>query len=271
MPSSEPFGQDGPVWTVVGSGTLLPSRDRGSPAHLLEAGGEVFLLDCGPGTVHGLARWGCPWMAVTRVWISHFHVDHIGDLPGLAWAWKHGGRRRPEVPLELLGPPGMLEVWAGLAAAFGDWMAAPGGPVRVREMTGTDPVPLSGGLVVAVLDTPHTPESRALRLTSPEDGWTVVYTGDTGATPDLVPFMEGADLVVAACARPDPPGEVPHLTPGALGPLLEAAGVRRVVTTHAYPELPPSAVPDLLRDAGYTGRTTVGRDGLRIPLRATES
>ncbi|TVP76357.1 MAG: ribonuclease Z [Gemmatimonadales bacterium] len=268
---SPPPSASVPHWTVVGSGTLLPHGDRGSPAHLLEWGGEALLLDCGPGTVHGLARAGCPWREVRRIWVSHFHPDHLADLPGLAWAWAHGGRSDPLRPVELLGPPGLLERWNGMVRAFGGWMASPGGPLLVREVEPGASMALSEALVMETLGTTHTEESQAVRFREPGGHRSVVYTSDTGSTPSLVPFMEGASLVVAACARPDPPGDIPHLTPGTLAPLLEEAGVGLVVTTHAYPELPARKVPDLLKKAGYTGQAVVAHDGLRLPVPTFEA
>src|SRR5438552_11633053 len=95
---------------TVGTGTVSPSATRSSPAHWVEVrGGEGrggvekdgegregipspsfpiplhpsppvrLLMDCGAGTIHGLARFGLPWLEITHIVITHFHTDHIGE------------------------------------------------------------------------------------------------------------------------------------------------------------------------------------------------
>ena len=67
--------------TILGSGTATPSGRRASSGYWLDAGDARLRLDCGAGTVHAMARWGLPWEALTHQWVSHFHVDHAGELP----------------------------------------------------------------------------------------------------------------------------------------------------------------------------------------------
>ena len=86
--------------TVLGSGTLLPNGERASPAHLVQGRGFALLLDCGSGAVHRLGSLGGVWQDLTHVAITHFHGDHVGDLPALLWAVKHG-----------LDRPLILSVW----------------------------------------------------------------------------------------------------------------------------------------------------------------
>lgn len=269
-PGPEPERGAGTRWVVVGSGTLRPDGDRGSPAHLVETPAGSLLLDCGPGTVHGLARAGCDWRGIRAIWISHFHTDHMGDLPGLMWAWAHEGRTDPEVPVMVVGPRGLEARWAAMARAFGSHMNTPGSPLRVQEVEPEEVVELPGlGLELQTRASLHTAESMAVRILDPRAGWSTVYTSDTAAFDGLGRLVQGADLVVAACALPDPPDEVPHLTPETLARVLDGRNVPMVVTTHAYPDLDPAAVPDLLRRAGYTGRAVHGSDGFRIPLGAS--
>ena len=77
-------------FTVVGCGTVVPEADRSCSAYLLETDAARVLLDCGPGTVRSLARVRVDWTAITDVWISHFHTDHIGDIPALLFSLKWG-------------------------------------------------------------------------------------------------------------------------------------------------------------------------------------
>src|SRR5438094_5913719 len=76
--------------TVLGSGTCAPSAERCSSGYLVEAGELTVRLDCGAGTAHALARLGCDWEAVTHQFVSHFHIDHVGELPHFLFALKWG-------------------------------------------------------------------------------------------------------------------------------------------------------------------------------------
>ena len=93
---------------TVGTGTVAPSASRGSPAHWVECGGVRLLMDCGAGTMHRLARFGLGWERVTHVVLTHFHVDHVGELPALLFALRHATERSD--PLVVLGPVGTVRL-----------------------------------------------------------------------------------------------------------------------------------------------------------------
>lgn len=260
--------------TVLGSGTLLPSRSRHSSAYLLEAAGRTFLLDCGSGTVHGFDRYGIDWTAIDGVVFSHYHTDHLGDLPALLFALKHGVRPPRTRPLPLLGPPGLRFRLRALARAFGESMEAPGFPLPVEELAkdGSRRFPGSGEQGEGEIDlafhpTPHTESSVAHRWSAA--GRTVAYTGDTGPVgSELASFLSGADVLVAETSLPDDMQKENHLTPGSVAELARAATPRLLVTTHVYPPLEPDEVPRLVAEAGYGGRVEAAADGLVVEVGA---
>ena len=122
--------------TIVGAGTLVPSAQRGSAAHHLKADGVSLLMDCGPGTLHGLAAHGVEWEGLTHLAISHFHNDHLGDIPALFFALKYGTAQPRAAPLTLLGPHGLWDVLRRLADALGEHVLHPGFDVDVVELDG---------------------------------------------------------------------------------------------------------------------------------------
>jgi ribonuclease BN (tRNA processing enzyme) len=250
--------------TILGSGTLLPDDARRSPAHLVEAARFRLLLDCGSGTVHGMARDEVAWRDLTHVAVSHFHTDHTGDLAPLLWALRHGAEGR-EAPLVLLGPPGMARLVRALAEAHGEFVLDPGFPVEVVELARHDRyVDGDAGLDLRTHPARHTEEAVAFRVAA--EGLSMGYTGDTGPHPPLGVFFRGVDLLVAECAvRDDRELEI-HLSPRSVAALLRDARPGVAVLTHLYPELDPGRVADLVRDAGFTGEVRVARDGLRIHL-----
>jgi ribonuclease BN (tRNA processing enzyme) len=250
--------------TVVGSGTAAPEPERVCAAFLVETRETRVLLDCGPGAVHHLARFRLPWSRVDHLVVSHFHNDHIGDVPMLLFALKWGTEERRTAPLTIWGPAGTAERLEGMAAVFGDHVADPGFPVAVRELEPGDTAGL-GDLALAAAPTPHTPESLAFRLRS-AGGATVGYTGDTGPSDEVARFLEGVDLLVAECSVPDEDAMEIHLTPATLAAMARTATPGQLLVTHVYPKLARQDVLGLVAAAGWAGRTRRAEDGLALEL-----
>ena len=280
---------------MIGSGTLVPSASRSSPCCLLEGADRAapdraapdrtdaapepadaaapdptgarprVLLDVGPGAVHGLARHGKPWWAVTHVVISHYHTDHFGDLPHLLFALKSASPTPRKRPLHVLGPPGLADRAKALRAAHGDFIVDPGFQVAYHELPRdgrwTD---RAAGLALHFAPTPHADHSVAVRVEL--DGAALGCTGDTGPEPALGPFFRDVDVLVAECAYGDPPPAPGHLTPRSAAALAGAARPGTLVLVHVYPPLEPSATPGLVRAAGYEGATVAAEDGDRFRL-----
>ena len=104
--------------TVVGSGTVVPSPDRVCASYFVANGDLRILLDCGPGALHHMARFAVPWSGLTHVVLSHFHNDHIGDLPILLFALKYGLPEPRREPLTIVGPVGTSDLLQRLANAW---------------------------------------------------------------------------------------------------------------------------------------------------------
>lgn len=252
--------------TVVGCGTVVPEPDRGCSAYFVEHGSTRALLDCGPGAVQGLARLGLPWQGLTHLLLTHFHSDHVGALPGLFFAFRHGIISPRVEGLEVWGPAGTRDLFHGLAATLGEFVLDPGFEVRVRELVPGSRVHL-GDLVVSSRSVPHTPESVALRLEAADTGTVVVYTGDTGPDENLAEFSRGAGLLLAECSLPDDLVGDNHLSPSRLARLATRSDARRLVATHIYPQFRLSAdVASLVAEAGFQGPIDLAREGLTIDL-----
>lgn len=248
-------------YVAVGTGTVVPEGDRGMAAHFVAVGSRRVLLDCGPGTVQGLARHGLPWERLTDLCLTHFHPDHVGALSGLFFSLKHGtGPGRGDLGLTVRGPPGTRGLFERLASAVGDHVLDPGFPVEVREGEPGEGAELGDGLRMRVHPTPHTEESRALRLEA--EGRAVGYTGDTGPEPTLESFFDGVDLLVAECSLTDEEVGANHLSPDRVARLARGARPELLALTHIYPHVRETKdVRALVRAAGWTGAVEVARDG----------
>jgi ribonuclease Z len=94
---------------IIACGTGMPASRHGQAAScwLIETGnGGKYLMDLGTGSVANLAALMIPYQYLDKVFLSHLHTDHMGDLASL-WAggWTAG---RPG-PLQIWGPSGKEE------------------------------------------------------------------------------------------------------------------------------------------------------------------
>jgi ribonuclease BN (tRNA processing enzyme) len=248
---------------TVGTGTVVPDPKRASACHWVQHEGTRVIVDCGAGALQGLARAGLPWGEVDHLIISHFHADHIGEIPSLVFALCHGLEVARVAPLQVWGPLGTRRLFEAWAAALGSWLVEPGFGLQIHEMRPGAPVQI-GTLHVDAAETPHTDESVALRIEA--GGAALGYTGDTGPDEALAGFFRGVDLLLAECSLPEDLVADNHLSPERLARLAQAAGVERVAVTHVYPQLHRLDVPDLIRRAGYTGQIIMARDGLDLEV-----
>jgi ribonuclease BN (tRNA processing enzyme) len=256
----------GARFTTLGTGTVALSGERSCAGYLYEADDVRLLLDCGSGITRRLAELGVAWSGITHVALTHFHIDHHGDLPTLVFAWKYGQLPPRSAPLHLIGPSGTASLLERLAAAYGDWLRDPGFPIELREIAPGEAVELSGTVRLSAQKVPHTAESVAYCIE--RGNGRVVYTGDTGPDDALGDWARECDLLVCECSLPSSMAIKEHLTPEQCGALAARANPRHVVLTHFYP---PVEIVDIRALVGekFSGPVTLARDGWSIDLPST--
>jgi ribonuclease BN (tRNA processing enzyme) len=247
--------------TILGSGTLVPSGSRNSAGYFVELPDARVMLDCGAGTVHALERYGLPWEQMTHLFISHFHVDHAGELASLLFAFRHGMKTNRVEPFTITGPRGLDRVIEGLKLAYGASLFETKFPVIVRMIDPGDSIELGSGSTLSVARTPHTRESLAVKIES--GGHTLCYTGDTNYDGELARFFHKADLLISECSFREPHDGVPHLSVSEVARLAARAGVARLIVTHFYFEVDEVELKNEL-ERGYAGEVFIGRDGMSV-------
>jgi ribonuclease Z len=70
-------------FTVFGSGSQVPTRNRNHNGYLLRFDGEGLLFDPGEGTQRQFIFARVAPTVVNRIFITHFHGDHCLGLPGM--------------------------------------------------------------------------------------------------------------------------------------------------------------------------------------------
>lgn len=85
----------------LGTGSGVPTLQRGQPAILLNYGGDYILFDCGEGCQLALQKAKISPMKIKRICISHWHADHFSGLLPLIETMHLFGRKEK---LEICGP-----------------------------------------------------------------------------------------------------------------------------------------------------------------------
>lgn len=255
------------VLTVLGSGTLLPSATRSSPAHHLAAGSARILLDAGTGTVHGLARGGLDWRRLTHVVLTHFHTDHIADVAPLMQALDKGIWPRRTASLTILGPPGVSTLLHALAQVHGEHVVDPAFPLRIVELPrGGEYHDEAEGFALRTAPAHHTEEAISVLVRGP---WGALgYTGDTGPSDAVAEGLSGSDVLIAECGQDDPPQGDTHLSPTGVAALAGAVRPALLLVTHVRPPLQPEEAVAAI-GARYWGRVLAAHDGLRVRISPT--
>ena len=249
---------------ALGTGTVALSPNRGCAGYLVEAGDVRLLIDCGSGVTRRLAELGIEWQSITHIALTHFHLDHYSDIPTLLYAFRYGMLPVRSAPLEIIGPIGTKALFDKLAGVYGEFMTRPVFPQTIREIEPgatfdlpTVPPPHLPTRLSA-FKVPHTPESVAYSIAFGRRR--LVYTGDTGVSPELGEWAKGCDLLVAECSLPTAMAIPEHLTPEQVGELGRAAQPGMLALTHFYPPVEQVDIQEQVRRS-YAGPLTLAHDG----------
>jgi ribonuclease BN (tRNA processing enzyme) len=211
--------------TVVGCAGSAPGPASAASCYLVEHDGFRLLLDLGNGAFGALQALADP-ATIDALFLSHLHADHCLDVAPFV-VWHRYSGRAPSRHLPLYAP---VAAERRLALAYDD----DGEPLTDVF----DFVPVGAGrlelgpFAAELARTAHPVECYAIRLTA--GGRSLVYTGDTGASPAVVELARGADVLLAEAAHPDVPDLPPalHLTGREAGEHAVAADVDRLLLTH---------------------------------------
>ena len=285
---------------LCGSGSPMADPTRSGPCVAVVAGGDLFVVDSGPGSTRNLLLMNLPPPRVSDVFLTHYHSDHIGDLGELMLQrWAAGAAK---APLPIHGPPGLEPVVNGFQQAYGpdrgyriahhgETVAPPSGFGGTPHAFAADPnapdvlVLEKPGLKVWAFPASHHPVEGAVGYRFEYKGRSVVISGDTGPSERLVRAAKGADLLLHEGLAPNLVADQRaaalaagrenyarifhdilsyHTPPEVAAREAKDAGVKALMFYHVIPPLPVKALegPFLGRSrAIFDGPLKVGHDG----------
>jgi ribonuclease Z len=221
--------------TILGSGTMMPTKWRFPSSFLLEANGKKILLDCGHETMARLTEIGVDPRDIDIIFISHFHTDHFGDCFNLVHArfvgdWYENNKKHKN--LVIVGPATIQEkfkLWRKI------YWPEPDERYPIEFYEGNTSYQL-GDIHLETYPIVHVPwfESIGIRMTIGNK--TVVYPGDVGSKHDFDDLT--AKCKDADCLLIEPGNEKStpnHFTLEQIKELAEKASVKNVVLIHFKP------------------------------------
>jgi ribonuclease Z len=275
------------------------------------AGNDLFVIDAGSRAAGTLGATGLPVGQIRAIFLTHFHSDHIDGLGELMMnRWVMGAN---ETPVPVYGPQGVERVLAGLKEAYaldtgyriahhGEDVAPPSGaggtPIALDlpEEPGARTVVLEkGDLKVIAFNVDHAPIHPAVAYRFEYKGRSVVISGDTAPSEEVVEHAQGVDVLVhealqremvmamheeARTGGMDKRAKIlrdiqdNHTSPQEAAEIAQKAGAKYLLLYHVVPPIPPFMARVYLgnADTAFDGTIHLGQDGdlLSLPAGSTQ-
>jgi ribonuclease Z len=178
--------------------------DKAGISTLVEAGGERLLFDAGRGFMQRLVQAGFPMNAVSKLFLTHLHSDHVIGVPDLMLTpWSAAPERR--VPLEVWGPDGTRDMIRHLEEAFAfdihmrrdvDESFSRDGIRMVAQDVKPGKVYEKNGVTVTAFFVSHGLVKPSYGYRVDYAGRSVALSGDTSPSDNLVAVCKGVDVLI---------------------------------------------------------------------------
>jgi ribonuclease BN (tRNA processing enzyme) len=266
-----------------------PRKASSAPAQVIVANGTAYVIDCGNGVARQLALADVPLSTLRHIFLTHHHSDHNADYGNLIWlAWCAGLRTR----VDGWGPPPLEKMTklffemnaCDIELRIADEDRVPLLPlVHVHEVSAGGPVMQDENLTVTAILVDHPPVVPAFAYRFDAGDRSIVISGDTLPSDNLIRLAEGADVLVHEAlyvpaidrlvARvPNAPALkrsiLSHHTPvEEAGRVARAAGVKKLVLSHFVPSDDPAVTDQMWLEGAsvhFRGEVILGKDLLEL-------
>ena len=260
-PTEAAAGQRTRLILLGTAGGPRPRKRRSGSAQAIVIGDKIFVIDCGDGVARQMVLAGLPLRQLRHVFITHHHSDHNVDLgPLLQLAWISG----LVTPVDCWGPPpisSMIEDYLryqehDIQLRIRDEGRVPLAPlIRGHDMDGGGPIFQEQEIRVTAAKVPHPPLDLALAYRFDTPDRSIVISGDTRESDELVKLAADADVLVHEVMLAERVRELVrnlpnrdalarsvishHTTAEQVGRVAAAARVKTLVLSHFVPAEDP--------------------------------
>ena len=179
-----------------------PRKASSAPAQVIVTNGTPYVVDCGDGIARQLVFANVPLPALRHIFLTHHHSDHNADYGNLIWlAWAAGLRTR----VDTWGPPPLEKMTklffemnaSDIKARITDEGRVPLVPlVHVHELNHNGEVMRDENVTVTAALVNHPPVVPAFSYRFDARDRSIVISGDTARSDNLVKLARGADVLV---------------------------------------------------------------------------
>ena len=266
-----------------------PRTERSASAQVIVTNNAAYVIDCGNGVARQLVMAGVPLTSIRHLFITHQHSDHNADYGNLIWlAWAAGLSTRVDTwgpqPLEK-----MTKLFFEMNAYDIDTRISNEGRVpivplvHVHEIRDNGVVMSDDNVTVRAALVDHPPVVPAFGYRFDARDRSIVISGDTAPSDNLVKLARGADVLVHSVMYPPAIDRLVARVPNAAalkdsilahqtsaedaGRIAETAGVKTLVLSHLVPADDPEVTDRMWMEAAqsrFRGQVIVGRDLLEI-------
>lgn len=282
--------RDGMKLILLGTGGgPRPRKARSAPAQVILVSDAAYVVDCGDGVARQLVLAGVQLTRLRHIVLTHHHSDHNADYGNLILlAWAAGLRTR----VDAWGPPPLKQMTRqffemndyDIATRIADEGRVPLVPlVYAHEITRDGLVMQDENVKVTAALVPHPPVVPAFAYRFDARDRSIVISGDTQLSNNLIKLAHGADVLVhdalfapavdrlvvgvSNATRLKQSIMSHHATVQDAGRVAQAAGVKLLVLSHLVPAEDPAVTDEMWIDAARThfrGPVIVGKDLLEI-------
>ncbi len=271
------------------AGGPRPKVDRAATSQVLLVSDRAYVVDCGDGVARQLVSAGVRLDALEKIFITHHHSDHNADYGNLLLlSWASGLK----TPIEAYGPPPLERMTRlvfelnqfDIETRIKDEQRVPLAPlVRAKDVTESGLVVDDGRVRVRAALVSHPPIEHAFGYRFDTEDRSIVISGDTAYSKDLLELARGADVLVhealylpgierTAARVANAPGLLEHIvrshtTVEDAARLASEAGVKTLVLSHLVPSDDPQVTEaDWISAAKkhFSGELVLARDLLEI-------
>lgn len=209
-PGTEALKPDEMRVISCGSGMPMMRLKQAAACFLIELGnGDKFIFDMGNGSASRIDTLGIPLDFLDKVFLTHLHLDHAGDLQAF---YMGGPQSNRSVGLRVWGPGGggspekwgtkafvqnMLETWAWMTDTLAGTIDARSFSIEVTEYDWSkvnNVIYEENGVVIRSIPAIHLEQSASLILEW--NGLKLSYSGDTMPNQWWVEHTQGSDLAI---------------------------------------------------------------------------